>query len=174
MAFTPYATVADNGVMCLSASKTWNVTGLKCGVLICSTAEQFARLSQQTVPFREMAGVLGVTANIVAFTDPAAEVWRTECLSYLDGNRRLLAELLDRHLPGTRYWLPEATFLAWVDCAPLGLPQAPATVFLEQGKVRLYDGSPFGQEGTRWVRMNFATTRHILTQIVERMGQTVA
>jgi cystathionine beta-lyase len=172
VAFTPYATVADNAVSCLSASKTWNVSGLKCGMLICSTAEQVAQLSRQTEP--AMAGVLGVTATIEAFSDPATEVWRAECLAYLDGNRRLLTELLDRHLPGARYWLPEATFLAWVDCSPLGLPQAPATVFLERGKVRLSDGSGFGQEGQGWVRLNFATTRRILTEIVARMGRTVA
>jgi cysteine-S-conjugate beta-lyase len=171
VAFTPYATVADSGVSCLSASKTWNVSGLKCGMLICSNAEQFTRLSRQTAP--DMAGVLGVTATIVAFSDPVAEVWRTECLAYLDGNRRLLAELLARHLPGTGYQLPEATFLAWIDCNPLGLPQAPATVFLER-KVRLYDGFHFGQEGQGWVRLNFATTRHILAEIVARMGQAVA
>src|SRR5262249_25468828 len=151
--FTPYATVADNAVSCLSASKTWNVSGLKCGMLICSNAEQFTRLSRQTAP--DMAGALGVTATIVAFTHPAREDWRTDCLAYLDGNRRLLAELFQRHLPGARYRLPEATFLAWVDCTLLGLPQAPATVFLER-KVRLYDGFHFGQEGQGWVRLNFA------------------
>ena len=63
VAFTPYATVTDSGVSCLSASKAWNVAGLKCGVMICSNAEQFDRVSRQTAPFHEMVGVLGVTAN---------------------------------------------------------------------------------------------------------------
>jgi cystathionine beta-lyase len=172
--FAPYATVAGNAVTCLSASKTWNVAGLKCGMLVCPDAAQFARLSRQTAPFRDMVGVLGVTANIVAFSDPAADAWRRDCVAYLDGNRTLLADLLGRHLPGARYRVPDATYLAWVDCAPLDLPAEPARVFLERGRVLVHDGPRFGPPGAGWVRLNFATTRAILAEVVERMGKAAA
>lgn len=172
--FVPYATVATDAVTCLSASKTWNLAGLKCGMLVCPSEEQFARLSRQTAPFGAMVGVLGVTANVVAFSDPAADVWRRDCVAYLDENRRLLADLLGRHLPGARYRVPDATYLAWVDCAPLGLPAEPARVFLERGRVLLHDGPRFGPQGAGRVRLNFATTRAILAEVVARMGKAAA
>ena len=110
----------------------------------------------------------------MAFSDPTADVWRTDCVAYLDGNRRLLAELLDRHLPGMRYRIPDATYLAWVDCTPLGLPEGASDDVpgAWQGAARGW--VPVRKEGQGWVRINFATTRHILAEIVARMGQAVA
>jgi cystathionine beta-lyase len=110
---------------------------------------------------------LGVAASTAAYRD--GRQWRRELVAYLDGNRRTLVELLAAALPGAACPLPEATYLAWLDCAPLGLDD-PARFFLDRARVAVSDGRPFGPGYEQHVRLNFATSRALLEQIVGRLA----
>ena len=93
-------------------------------------------------------------------------------LGYLDGSRMLLAGLIAEHLPGVRYQPPEGTYLAWL----IAVPSAWATArefFLDKAQVLVNDGPAFGVAGKGHVRLNFATPRPILTQIVRQLGNAV-
>jgi cystathionine beta-lyase len=105
------------------------------------------------------------------------DVWIDELLRYLDGNRRLVAEFVADKLPGVTHRMPEATYLAWLDCRQLvadGLNQSPAAFFLERARVALNDGADFGRHGEGFVRLNFATSRAILQQVLDRMADALA
>jgi len=92
----------------------------------------------------------------------------------LDFNRRLLGSLLAEHLPTVGYLMPEATYLAWLDCTALGLGDDPAAVFLTRGKVGLNSGATFGAGGAGHVRLNFATRPDLLEEGVRRMASAVS
>ena len=106
-------------------------------------------------------------------------------VAYLDGSRALLAGLLAEHLPGVGYRPPEGTYLAWLDCRALfagpGNGQSPVTAanlspagfFLARARVMLTDGAACGEAGRGHVRLNFATPRPILAEIVRRMARAV-
>ena len=94
-------------------------------------------------------------------------------LAALDDNRRLLAELLAEHLPGARYRIPDAGFLAWVDLSALGWGDNPATRILRDAKVALHLGPLFGEEGNGHVRINFGCSPEVLREAVERIGALV-
>ena len=70
-------------------------------------------------------------------------------------------------------WAPHATYLAWLDCTPLGLGDEPATDFLTRGRVALGRGLEYGQPGAGHVRLNFATSPTHLGDAVRRMARTV-
>jgi cystathionine beta-lyase len=166
--FASLGEVAMRSVTFVSASKGWNLPGLKC-------AAAFASGSETWKPFAELPGeievavsLLGIAANQVAFTQ--GESWLDDTRAYLDGNRRLLGDLLAEHLPGVRYEPPDATYLAWLDCRALGLGDDPAETFLAKGKVAVNAGPTFGPGGDGFVRLNFATSRPILTEAVDRMA----
>ena len=94
---------------------------------------------------------------------------------YLDGSRVLLAGLLADHLPEVGYRPPEGTYLAWLDCRALpGDGPSPAAFFLDQARVWLNDGAACGDAGAGHVRLNFATPRPVLAEIVRRMGAAAA
>ena len=80
------------------------------------------------------------------------------------------ADLLADRLPQVRYTLPEATYLAWLDCRALGLPGSAGDFFLERAGVALVDGPECGAPGEGHVRLNFATGRGLLTTMVDRMA----
>jgi cystathionine beta-lyase len=94
-------------------------------------------------------------------------------MQILDRNRTLLVELLQERLPATRYALPQAGYLAWIDCKDLGLGADPAKAFLTRGRVALSPGPTFGTGGDGFARINLATTRTLLEEAVRRMAAAV-
>ena len=169
---TPFALVAQprgvETVVLTSASKAWNVPGLKCALIVSSTP----RLTGVPAEIRYRTGILGVRAAVAAFRD--GRPWLAEALAHLDRNRRLLADLLRERIPAIRYRLPEASYLAWLDCSALGLGDDPSSVFLKRGRVALSRGRDFGAAYAPFVRLNFATSATILDDIVARMARALA
>jgi cystathionine beta-lyase len=93
-------------------------------------------------------------------------------VAYLDANRRFLVDGLSDAMPAIRCALPEAMFLAWLDCTELQLDD-PARFFLDHARVALSDGPPFGPRCEQHVRLNFATSRALLERIVGAMGNSL-
>jgi cystathionine beta-lyase len=165
-----------------SASKGWNIPGLKCGLAVAGSPELAAVLAERWEVL--LPGLLGVHASVAAFEQ--ATGWLDAVLAQLDRNRGLLAKLLAEHLPQIRYRPPEASFLAWLDCrelggalsgspgSSLGDKDDPAAGFLERGRVALASGSDFGAPGRGFARLNIGTTEPLLAEAVRRMTAAMA
>jgi cystathionine beta-lyase len=173
-AHTPYATLSDvtagHTITVTSASKAFNLAGLKCAQVIASNHADAARWRELRV--FEVAGPtpIGIAASVAAYRDGTD--WLQSLVAYLDENRRRLGELLNDAVPGVTCRMPEATFLAWLDCSALGLDD-PARFFLDHAHVALSDGPPFGPGCEQRVRLNFGTSRALLERIVGAMGEAV-
>jgi cysteine-S-conjugate beta-lyase len=169
--FVPFLPIGDyvdcDCIALASASKAWNLPGLKCAVAIAGTERTRKKLALMRPELPWSAGNLGVVASIAAFTQGLP--WLDELLVYLDGNRRLLTALLARELPGVRYIEPEASYLAWLDCTALELGPDPVSVFLERGRLALTRGRDFGPDSDSFVRVNMGTSAAILTEVIQRM-----
>lgn len=165
----PLATLAgDRCVSFWAASKAWNLAGLKCAVAVTSGPRGRALLDRLPESFPYRAGILGVLAAEVAFTE--GEEWRQALLAHLDRNRRLLGELLAERLPEVGYAAPEGTFLAWLDLRAYGAGTDPAVRVLDRGRVALQPGPLFGRPGAGHARLNFGTTRDLLVETVDRLA----
>jgi len=170
----PYAslseTTAGHTVTALSASKAFNLPGLKCAELVLSN-DADAQLWEK-VGFFASHGTsnLGVVANTAAFRDGRG--WLDDVVAYLDGNRRLLGQLVTELLPGVRYSEPEGTYVGWLDFRETGLEQ-PADFFAEQAGVVLTDGVACGRAGEGFARFIFAMPRPVLAQAIRQMGEAL-
>jgi cysteine-S-conjugate beta-lyase len=169
----PWLAVSDAARHCgfalTSASKAFNLAGLKAAVLVTAaerTRERAARLGW----LAEHAGLLGVLAAEVAFTE--GDAWLDAVLARLAANRDLLGRLLAARLPAVRWTPPQATYLAWLDCRGLGLGDDPAAAFLDRGRVALAPGPDYGAPGAGHVRLNFGTGPELVAEMVERMVRT--
>ncbi|MQA03612.1 MAG: aminotransferase class I/II-fold pyridoxal phosphate-dependent enzyme [Streptosporangiales bacterium] len=172
-ACTPLLKVAGAdrvAVAVTSASKAWNIPGLKTAVVVADDPARHQALLDLPVRTRMGASILGVHANIAAWTQGAA--WLADVLGYLDGQRRYLAELLAAELPDAGYTVPAATYLGWLDLRAYGLDD-PAAAILERGRVAVSNGAEFGEPGIGWVRLNFATSRALLADQVHRMAKAL-
>lgn len=167
--FTPILTVpgGESAIVLTSASKGWNLAGLKAALLIPGHG---AVADVGRIPEHASHGVshVAVIAHVAALRD--GRDWLEAVLTALDGNRHLLATTLAERLPDVRYEPDHATYLAWVDCRGLGLGDDPAAAFLERGRVAVSPGLEFGPGGAGHVRVNLATSREILADAVGRMA----
>ncbi|MDQ4007569.1 MAG: aminotransferase class I/II-fold pyridoxal phosphate-dependent enzyme [Actinomycetota bacterium] len=169
--FTPFLTMpgaSEVGVGVVSASKAWNLAGLKCAAVVAASEPMRAVVARRPADARWRIGHFGVLASVAAFD--AGEAWLDALLATLDQRRRQLRDLLARRLPAVRWHPPEATYLAWLDCRAYGDGSRPRDLFLDRGRVALEPGPSFGTPGSGWVRLNFGTGEQILDEAVSRMA----
>lgn len=168
----PYLAVEGvrNAVVVTSASKSWNLAGLKAGVAVASP-DLAAGLHEVPDEVTHSASHLGIIAHTTALLE--GQPWLEEVFTEVGTNRRLFADLLAEHVPGAAYTPGQATYLAWVDCSALGLDD-PQRAFVDRGRVALNQGAAFGPGGEQFVRVNLATSPEVLTEVARRMGAALA
>jgi cystathionine beta-lyase len=169
--FTPLLSLpgaAEVGFSVQAASKAWNLAGLKAAAIIAGS-RRMAELLGVLPDNRWRVGHFGVLASIAAYTEEVG--WLERLLATLLDRRNLLATLLADRLPAVSWQPPEASYLAWLDCAGLGLPN-PAEEFLRHG-VAVEAGSHFGEIGASHARLNFGTSAEILGEAIDRMAKAV-
>ena len=169
--FTPFNVVAvevgARAVTVTSASKGWNMAGMKCAVMIPSDARARAMLDGLPQEVASRTSILGLHANVAAFGD---DEWLDATISKIMHNDELLAGLLRRRLPVVHYRRPTATYLGWLDFRDLGLGLDPAESVLQDARVALNSGPMFGAAGRGHARINFACSPSVLEEAIERMA----
>lgn len=167
--FVPYLSVPGtaDAMVATSASKAWNLAGVKAGLLLAGAA---AAGDLDRLPLLASHGPshLGVAAHTVALRE--GREWLDAVVADLAENRALMAELVDRHLPEVRWTPRDGTYLAWWDCRGLGLGDDPAPVLLEGARVAFSSGPSFGEGGAGHVRVNLAATPEVLAAAVDRVA----
>lgn len=158
-------------VTLMSATKAFNIAGLRCSVAHFGSASLHERF--RALPHAVLGGLgtLGLAATELAWT--SCQPWLDQVLATLDENRTVLADFVRAELPDVRYRAPEGTYLAWLDCRALELGRDPCEFFLDEARVALSSGRAFGVGGEGFTRLNFATSREILNEGLERMAKAL-
>lgn len=169
--FTPMLTVpggADVAISLLSASKAFNLAGLKCAAAVTGSPVMRAVTDRLPDELRWRFGHFGLLATITALQ--TGDDWLDRLILTLDRRRNHLGTLLSQYLPLIEWTPPAATYLAWLDCRELGPGSSGRDIFLERGRVALEPGPRFGPLGSGFVRLNFATSADVLEEGVRRMS----
>ncbi|GAA2621680.1 aminotransferase class I/II-fold pyridoxal phosphate-dependent enzyme [Actinomadura fulvescens] len=165
----PFATLSpDRTVTLSSASKSFNLAGLRCSVAHIGDARVRRALDAQPPALFGEVSFLSVLATLAAWE--RGDAWLSETRHILTRNRRLVADGLPS---GIRHHVPEATYLAWLDCRKLGLGPDPSRFFLDHADVLLSQGPTFGPGGEGFTRLNFATSAPVLEEILTRVRTAV-
>jgi cystathionine beta-lyase len=164
------APAARRAISLSSASKAWNLAGLKCAVLAAG-AEAWPDAERIPIDVQYGAGLLGVIANQAAFEH--GDAWLDTVLDALDGNRRLARTLLREEAPRVGYQMPAATYLAWLDFRRTGLGDDPAEELRDRGRVALSNGPHFGEVGAGFARLNLASSPERLAEAIRRISTVV-
>ncbi|MEO9188835.1 MAG: PatB family C-S lyase [Acetobacteraceae bacterium] len=164
--------VAARTITLTSATKSFNIPGLRCGVMHFGSPVLKARFEAR-VP-RKLLGqpsIAGIDATVAAWDE--GQPWLDAALVRLKARSEQLVEALHRELPSVRLHAPEATYLAWIDCAALSLGMPAGQFFLEKAGVAASAGESFDASCGDFLRLNFATSPAILDEIVARMARAV-
>jgi cystathionine beta-lyase len=175
-AFTPYLDVSaaarEHGIAAHSASKAFNLAGLKCGLFV--TAGERMRALLRSLPEEVVyrTGIFGLIATRVGLAE--GRDWLDGTIAAIEQNRRLLTELLAEKLPGARYREPRASYLAWLDLNAYGWGEDPARVLRRKAGVAMSNGPRFGAQGRGFARLNIACSPELLTEAIDRLAAAAA
>lgn len=173
--FTPFAPVARaagaRSVTVTSASKAWNLAGLKCAVIVAAEPATASLLERLPEELAARTSILGLHANVAALS---CLRWRDGLLDQLVANVRLLEAELALHAPDVRVVRPDAGYLAWLDFRATGLGDDPARTLIDVGRVALNSGLAFGVEGRGFARINLACDPSTVVEAVQRIARTIA
>jgi cystathionine beta-lyase len=167
----PFASLSDDTegrtVTAAAASKAFNIAGLHCAVAHLGHVGVAAAIKALPGHVLGAVGTPGAEATLAAWT--RGDKWLAETIAHLTVMRDHVAARVAAELPAAGFSVPEATYLAWIDLRAYGLGDDPAKVLLEDARVALSAGRDFGENGAGFVRLNFATTRPILDEILDRI-----
>lgn len=173
---TPFAAlapdIAQRCITLMAPSKTFNIPGLGASFAIIQNPELRRRFKQAMRGIVPDINILGLVAARAAYQHGGD--WLRALLIYLAANRDYVVNFVTRHLAGVRATVPEATYLAWLDCRAAGIPGNPHQFFLQRAGVALNDGATFGPGGEGFVRLNFGCSRALLAEGLERMQAALA
>ena len=164
--------IAARTITITSATKSFNIPALRCAVMHFGAPALKERFVSR-IPIRLLGSpsVTGVDATVAAWDD--GQPWFDEIMACLQGNRDWLAATIAAELPAVTMRLPQATYLAWLDCRALDLPCSAGQFFLDRARVGLNFGDTFGPDYAGFARLNFATPEPVLREIVARMAAAV-
>ena len=173
----PYASAspeaAGNSITFMAPSKTFNIAGIVssyCIVPDSKVREKFFSWLESAE--LDSPSIFSVVATMAAYTK--GDAWRREMLAYLKENIDFVDAFLRARIPQIRAMRPQASFLIWLDCRKLALPQEKlVSLFTDGAGLALNDGSMFGAEGTGFMRLNAGCPRQVLSESLESLEKAV-
>jgi cystathionine beta-lyase len=164
------AEIAGRCITLMSASKAWNIAGMKTAFAVVQNPSLRKRFNAGRLGLVDSVNVLGLEATQAAYAHGSE--WLAQVNAYLQDNRDYLSAAIKSRFPGIKMNLPQSTYLAWLDCSALGL-ESPQRFFLEHAKVALSDGLEFGDDCGQFVRLNFGCPRPMLEEGLARMERSL-
>lgn len=159
--------IGERTITITSATKAFNIPGLRCA--IAHFGSKRLQQAYHSIPrhIRGGVGLLGIYATQAAWQQ--SQPWLDEVRAYLEVNRNTVSDFVASRLPNIKHHKCEATYLAWLDCTEANLPGSPASHILETQRLALNEGRTFGKGFEQFTRVNFATSKTILAEILERI-----
>ena len=162
--------LADNAIVCTSASKSFSIPGLNTASIIISNENLrngFRGMAYGTDGLH-FQNTFGTTATVAAYNK--CEDWMDQVCEYIKGNYEAFRAFLAEKMPGIKVYPLEGTYLVWFDCNSLGLdPKELEHFMVDECGIYMDEGYMFGPAGEGFERMNLACPRHYIIEALERM-----
>ncbi len=173
----PLASLSDRAaaitVTCMAPSKTFNLAGLSTSSMIIPDAGLREKYRKILVGLHlHLGNIFGNVASEAAYSKGSE--WRSEMITYIQGNIDLVIDYCHAHLPQIKPVKPEATYMMWLDCRQMGLSGKELhRFFIEKAGVGMNEGSAFGPGGEGFMRINLACPRSVVEKALKQIDRAV-
>jgi cysteine-S-conjugate beta-lyase len=171
--YTPIASIskkiADQTITCIAPSKTFNLAGLQASAVLISN-DSLKRKFNSVLQLHGLSTIntLGIEAMKAAYTH--GDSWLDELIRYFEENVLFIEKYMEENLPNVKVIRPEASYLVWLDVRDFNIADDDLKdLLLQKGKLALHLGSTFGENGSGFLRMNFACSRKTLIEGLIRL-----
>ena len=164
--------IAARTITLTSATKSFNIPGLRCGVAHFGSGALRERF-HRAIPKKVLGtpGIPGIDATVAAWSK--GQPWLDEVLAHLEAMRDHVAARIEADMPQIGMRKPEGTYLAWLDCTRLPIATNAFTFFHDRARVGFNPGEDFDPAASQFARFNFATSKRIVDGILDRMAGAV-
>ncbi|MBR1748021.1 MAG: pyridoxal phosphate-dependent aminotransferase [Clostridia bacterium] len=174
--YLPYGSTkyGKEAVVCVSASKAFNLAGLQGSAVIVEDERLFERV-ERALNAHEVAepNLLAVTGTVAAFTQGAE--WLDQLRTYLYENRLLVEKRLQEELPSVRVVQQKATYLMWIDVGAVTDDSVALCKHIRRTTgLWITPGAQYRGNGSTFVRVNIACPRSLVQDGVTRFVQGVS
>ncbi len=172
--YTPLMSVskeaAMNSVTCISASKSFNLTGIKHSLVITENPVLLQKYRDELHKNNEFFGesIFGHAAIQAAFS--ACDEWTEALMDYIEGNYQTVVSYVKENMPDVKVYKPDATYFLWLDFSCLQISDEELTTFFEEkAEVIVSQGGSLGTGGSGFIRLNIATQTSIISECLTRV-----
>lgn len=158
---------AQNSIVAMAPSKTFNLAGLKSSILIAQNPEILAKVNEAVTVFHIGVNAFGFKATEIAYT--YGEQWTDELVAYLYENAKYVKNFVETEMPMVKTYIPDGTYLMWLDFSAYGLSQEELVKKVIDAGVAPNDGEHYGDEGKGFLRINIGTQRSRLEEGMKRL-----
>ena len=166
--------IAQNVIVCTSASKTFNLAGLQVSNIFIENKELYKKFKAEVLASGySQPNALGLFATQAAYAKGAE--WLTALKTYLENNYQRTREFLVRELPAVKIIEPEGTYLLWLDFSAYGLSERELdNIMVHKANLWLDSGHIFGADGRNFQRLNIACPWSVLVKGLQQMAKAFA
>lgn len=164
--------IAQNCVICMAPSKTFNTAGLTTSFLVIPNKRHFVAYERvMRLPHLHMGNIFGTAALEAAYT--FGDEWLSQLLKYLESNYNYLEEFFSKNMPKVKVMKPEATYLIWMDFSAYGFSDEELNQKLIEAGVGLNRGVQFGKQGSGYMRINIGCPLSTLKEALSRIQKAL-
>ena len=163
--------IAQNSLTMIAPSKTYNLAGMACSVLIAQNKEIRETMAAALQSISAHVNIMGYEAAHGAYS--GGDEWLRQLLVYLKDNRDFAIDYIRRHLPMIKTTVPTSTYLLWMDMRDLPIEGDLMDFFHHSAGIAPSPGTFFGEAGEGFVRLNFGCPRATLATGLERLRAAV-
>ncbi|MCR5014307.1 MAG: PatB family C-S lyase [Bacteroidales bacterium] len=169
----PYATLspetAQHCIVFHAASKTFNLAGLATSTAIIPNKGLRDAFNEYVHSMEaELGNIFGKVATQASMEQ--GDEWLQQLLAYVQGNIDYVADYLNNNLPKVKFFMPQATYMMWLDFNGYGIPEEELWRKMTQEAVLGFNrGKEFGQEGSGFFRINLACPRATVEEAMRRL-----
>ena len=173
----PFASVsemaAQNSITFAAPTKTFNMAGIISSFSIIENEDIRSKFyGWMSANEFNAPSIFALVATQSAYKEGHA--WLEQMLSYVEQNILFVERYLHDYIPRIKMMRPQASFLVWLDCRELNLPEdGLSAFFVDKVRLALNNGVMFGPQGKGYMRMNVGTPRVNLEVAMERLRNAV-
>ena len=175
--YVPFAAASevckDISVSLWAPTKTFNIAGLQTASIMAANPvlrhKMWRGLNTDEVA---EPNAFAVDAAIAAFTK--GEGWLDALREYIDQNKQMVKQFLQKELPQISIVSLDATYLLWLDCHQITEDSVELAQFIRE-KTGLYlsDGVEYGGDGNYFLRLNVACPKKTVEEGLKRFKEGV-
>ncbi len=159
----------EEAIALTAPSKTFNLAGLKSSTMLIRDAALRNPVENMMETLHLYCNLFSYCAAEAAYT--SGDRWVDALNQYLKENAETVCGFLKDRLPSVSTYVPEGTYLMWLDFSQTGFTgEALQKQLVEKAGLALNAGNSFGQDYGQFARMNIAVPKGYLLEGLEKLA----